>query len=85
MGIVKQTIICIVIGFVFLACEACDNEISEKLTNNIENVLLKDYSICDIKQTCVNTISNVKNLKEKTANAIEYTEETMANYRQDVI
>lgn len=85
MGIVKQTIICIIIGLVFMACEYSDNKTIDKLTNNVESVVLKDYSFCDIKVTCTNTINNVKDLKDKTKNAIEYTEETMANYRKNVI
>ena len=85
MGIIKQTIICVVIGLVFMTCEASDNKAITKVTNDVESIVLKDYSVSDIKQACVNTINNAKDIKDKTKNAIEYTEETMAKYREDVI
>lgn len=85
MGIIKQTIICIIIGFIFMACDATENKIIDRLTNKVEMVIFKDYTSTDIKQTCLKTIDNAMELKNKTKNAIEYTEETMANYRKNVI
>ncbi|MHC1722295.1 MAG: hypothetical protein AB9836_03705 [Aminipila sp.] len=85
MGIIKQTIICILIGLVFMACEASNNKTIDRITNKVEMVIFKDYTTLDIKETCLSTIDNAKELKDKTKNAIEYTEETMANYRKNVI
>nr|WP_315019692.1 hypothetical protein [uncultured Aminipila sp.] len=85
MGIIKQTIICIMIGLIFVACQASDNKMIDHVTNKVEMVIFKDYTTLDIKETCLNTIDNAKELKDKTKNAIEYTEETMANYRKNVI
>lgn len=85
MGIIKQTIICIIIGFIFMACEASDNKTIDNVTNKVEMVVFKDYTSSDIKQMCLKTIDSTIELKNKTKNAIEYTEETMANYRKNVI
>ncbi|QHI73759.1 hypothetical protein [Aminipila terrae] len=85
MGIVKQIIICILIGFIFTLCQASDNKTIAGITNKCEMAICKDYTVSDVKKTCINTINNVRELKAKTKNAIEYTEETMANYRKNVI
>ncbi len=85
MGIIKQTIICIIIGLIFMGCQASDNKMIGQVTNKVEMVIFKDYTTLDIKETCLNTLDNIKDLKDKTKNAMEYTEETMANYRKNVI
>ncbi len=85
MGIVKQTAICVIIGAVFISCQASENKAIGKVTKEVETVVLKDYSVSEIKENCINTIKNVKELKDRTKKAMEYTEETLAKYREDVI
>ncbi|MBE6033930.1 MAG: hypothetical protein E7222_04435 [Clostridiales bacterium] len=85
MGIIKQTIICILIGLIFLGGKAVDNKYIGSVANKAETAICKDYTMKEVKETCLNTAASVKDLTERTKKAIEYTEETMANYRKNVI
>ncbi|MFV0516816.1 MAG: hypothetical protein ACK5MV_05415 [Aminipila sp.] len=85
MGIIKQTITCICIGIIFVSCQACENQLIHTLTARAEAEILKDYSARDIKDHCLNFFNQLAQLKDKTMGAIQYTEETMEQYREDVI
>ncbi|QAT42824.1 hypothetical protein [Aminipila luticellarii] len=85
MQIIKQVVICILIGFVFMSCQASDNKYFSRIGDKMETIICKDYTISDMKRTCLNTIEGARELKDKTKNAIEYTEETMSDYRKNVV
>lgn len=81
MGIIKQTVVCVIIGVVLLGCEASGNETLRGFSDKAKYVILKEYSMSEVKETYSDTIKKVKNLKDNTVDAVEYTEETMKQYR----
>jgi hypothetical protein len=82
MGLMKQIAACFMIAAIAITISQVDNSNVEACMSTAENIVLEDYSFEDIKTVSYKTVETIAGLKEKTMDAIKYTEATLESYRE---